>query len=242
MTNSITDDLAWMWTFVEDTVSLSRNRRLAEEVKLLSARISNRQRRGIVPDRSSALSQTLGCARQSLLMVLDCAEAPTEFHIEWGNDGSSQSKAGGDSGTENSAPPLEEPQSLDLTAREIGAGDPQTSHAGAVDLAAATAAIDLCDWLERAREDERIPSKRAIEVALQKSFTLLGSLSLARIEGMGKFDQNVQQIVDSVAAVDKESDMVVFQTVECGYRAGEKLLRPQKVIVYRFTAPTKAAG
>jgi molecular chaperone GrpE (heat shock protein) len=99
----------------------------------------------------------------------------------------------------------------------------------------ATSVIELCDWLDRVR-DEQIPPARGIEIAARKADTVLATLDLSRIDRRGAFAARDQQIVDSVATDSAEEDMRVCQTVQCGYRAKDRVIRPQRVMVYRFSA------
>lgn len=101
--------------------------------------------------------------------------------------------------------------------------------------AADAAAIELCDWLDRAREDQRIPPARAMEIATQKTLALLVSLGIEKIARTGRVDEADQQITDFVSCDSADLDMHVSQTVQCGYRKGGQIVRPQTVIAFRYT-------
>lgn len=152
------------------------------------------------------------------------------------------SELGGDAGTEEDLGALLSSAQALLRKREAPREEPSPPDAPEVKIVApdnvdfrpVQRAIEISDWLERAGTETKISRERAIEVASRKSGELCAQLGLERVEEQGEFNAGIQQIVDTVATADAAENMRVAETVQCGYRIGAQLLRPQKVLVYRY--------
>jgi hypothetical protein len=246
--NFIMEDAESVRGFVEDTLDLGRNRRLAEDVRVLISVVVRQQ--SATRDRAATLSASLEKTKQLLRQALEppaqAVKAKT-FHIEWGQPLSPEGK--------RATPKLSERDSLQPDAGEIASPtvQPHTESTKSPDPDKAVSpgrlpnrelidvAIDLCDWLDRVREDERIAPGRAAGITNQKAGSLLAALGVERVEQEGVFDGRYQQIVDCVATDSATKNMHVCQTVRCGYRATNQIIRPQLVMVYRLEPDQPAA-
>jgi molecular chaperone GrpE (heat shock protein) len=102
---------------------------------------------------------------------------------------------------------------------------------------ATAAVIALCDWLDRLFDGNPINPERAAAVTMEKCNALLTTLGLERISRTGLFEPGEQEIVDTVATTDQTEDFRVCESVRCGYRTREGVLRPQQVLVFRYRLP-----
>jgi molecular chaperone GrpE len=55
-----------------------------------------------------------------------------------------------------------------------------------------------------------------------------------------RFDPSVHEAIDLVPVPDSESDGMVVEQVRAGWRAGERVVRPARVLVGRFVPPVEA--
>ncbi len=227
------DGLARFRVLVQDIFATPRNQRLAAQVRVLSALTSDRH--GTLPDGASwPISQQLEVAADALQQVLETARAAADgLDLHWG----ARPAAGVSPG------PAPVPAPVPRTAVAAAAADSPPGADAAAEVQAPqrrgaawpglAETIELADWLERSAEDDRLPPARALAVARDKMSALLQSLEITRIQRTGAFDAGEQQIVETVVTRDASLDMTVCESVQCGYRQGPQLLRPERVLVYR---------
>jgi hypothetical protein len=84
MTDSLRDDLQWLWGVVEDTLSVGRNRKLAEEVRVLAELAHDPRAIVDFPARSRRFADSLEGARRRLSESATDAVARRVMEIEWG--------------------------------------------------------------------------------------------------------------------------------------------------------------
>lgn len=94
-------------------------------------------------------------------------------------------------------------------------------------------AIDVSDWVTEALTEERITKERLATVVLRKLREGLKKEGLTVLDGSGKVNPDIQQIVDTVATDDPGASGTVARTVRPGYMYRDKLIRPQEVIAFR---------
>lgn len=272
MGNFIKEDIEAVWGFVEDAIHLGRNRSLAEDVRVLVSVVVQKQKAAELPvaTLSESLENTKKLLQRAVEPPAEAVK-PLTFHVEWGREteveGPAQPDCTAVSAAEADAEPAPSTTVSNAGAEQADGVDSRIAQAELIVLektiveearsslreeaierekgrnaAMVTAAIELCDWLDRVRENEGIAPERVGAVTKQKSGALLAALGVERIEEGGTFDQQYQQVVDSVATDSAEKNMQVCETVQCGYRSKVRIIRPQLVMVYLFKAGKSAAG
>lgn len=101
--------------------------------------------------------------------------------------------------------------------------------------AALDVAQSLLEWISHAEESPYEEFLDGLQRLLERT---CACLSLERIDRRGPFDVADQHILEMVDTDDPGLDQTIEGTVECGYRIGDWVLRPQKVFVYRFVQTT----
>lgn len=96
--------------------------------------------------------------------------------------------------------------------------------------------FDVLDNLDRSIEAARARSDPAllegVQMVRKQLDDILVRFGAERIDATGgRFDPNVQEAVSSVSARDPEQHMTVLEQISPGYRFGNRLLRPAKVVV-----------
>jgi molecular chaperone GrpE len=100
-----------------------------------------------------------------------------------------------------------------------------------------TRLADALDDLSRfAHVDPAVTDAQAIhegvDLVERKMWKELAALGVTRIDATGvAFDPNVHEAVTTQPAASREQDHTVGQVLQAGYRLGETLLRPARVIV-----------
>ena len=82
-----------------------------------------------------------------------------------------------------------------------------------------------------------------VELAERKMLRELEAAGLERVGKMGdKFDPNAHEAVASTPAASAEADHTIAQVFQPGYKFGGNLLRPARVQVFIWSAPTEPAA
>jgi len=238
------NDLEWLLGFVEDAVHVGRNRTSAEEVANLVELVRGRSVRSETQHRSVRISASLARARSALMEVLEETRAPelATCHLRWG--GVARESDISDAPALQSGIPL--PSNFEYTRESTSPATPEIRESSRTESSQSwsdasspqleprivTMLIDLCDWYQRV-VDNSIAPERALEIARRKAETLIDAIGLERIDRKGPYNELDQEIVDNVATDSEEMDMHISETVQCGYRMGHTIVRPQKVLVFR---------
>ena len=77
-----------------------------------------------------------------------------------------------------------------------------------------------------------------VDLVERKVWKELGAIGVTRIDATGvAFDPNIHEAVTTQPAPSKEQDHTVGQVLQAGYKIGEALLRPARVIVLTWQEP-----
>jgi hypothetical protein len=197
---------------------INRHRRTAEEINRLAAEFTGDMTSTSASGKARPLRQSLSEAVDRLTAGFAAARAKAEKQsVSWGN--SSEPSVAEASKPSTPAPPPR----------------PQETMPNSQTLKSSVylSAIDLADWLQRSAEDDRVGSAQGLVIATKKTSSLLDHLELIRLLDSGQFNSETQEIVDVVATNDAALDQTIAATVLPGYKLGQKLIRTQKVQIYR---------
>jgi hypothetical protein len=209
---------AWLLGYAEDALYVDRNRALAEEVDALANLIGRHPAPVEKAHQPVKLSLSLTRTKKTLYKKLEESRIPqiTNYTIRWGSA---------------YPEPPSQPTPADAQSKRVPFESQRFEDVGSPGI---TAVIDLCDWLQRSRGDDRIRPERVIEVAEEKAGKLLAALRIERIDRKGLFNEIDQQIADFIATESVAANMQIAETLQCGYRIGDAIIRPQKVLVFRY--------
>jgi molecular chaperone GrpE len=94
------------------------------------------------------------------------------------------------------------------------------------------AVLPALDALERALDAEGDGLAEGVALVHKELVTALGAAGIEAIDPAGEaFDPNLHEALSSRPAADGEQPGIVVETVQRGYRIGETLLRPARVVV-----------
>ncbi len=225
--NGVFDSLSYAagycWEWGADVYLLNRHRRVAAEIARMASRLA-----GETPedDLIPSLRRSLPRALEHLTVAFEAAQADAGRPcVSWPAAGAPAEALAQDA-AESGAPP--EPKVAPAAA-------PIPNLTASVYMGA----IDLADWIQRAGEDERIAPAQGLAVAGRKTSVLMSRLELVKLEATGGFDSDTQEIVDVIETADPEQDQTIAATVSPGYSLAGKLIRPQKVQIYRRAADSQ---
>jgi len=96
--------------------------------------------------------------------------------------------------------------------------------------------VDGLDDLARFADVDQATDGKAlhegVELVKRKLWKALDGVGLARIDQTGvPFDPNVHEAVTTAPASSKEQDHTVGSVFQAGYRLGDTLIRPARVVV-----------
>ena len=109
--------------------------------------------------------------------------------------------------------------------------DPEPSRS-ALDL------IKLRDYVLMASPGDLEVAHKVLESLYRKLGQMLEKEGLTPLEMAGAFNYEQQQVVETQGTDDPNLDEMVSSTVRPGYLFNQKLIRPQEVIVYTYSAET----
>jgi GrpE len=96
--------------------------------------------------------------------------------------------------------------------------------------------IKLRDWLLLAQSDDTNVSPEVLREVYRKLGHILEKEAITTLEATGEFNYEQQQVLDTHITDDLAQDNQICHTIRPGYLFNNRLLRPQEVIVYTFTA------
>jgi hypothetical protein len=112
------------------------------------------------------------------------------------------------------------------------ASDPAPVRHAARPPQAVTELIALRDMVTAASESDG--AAKALAAVGRKLGHVLEREGVRALEDEGEFDYRFQEIVDVRRTADPGQDERVCETIRPGYALGERVLRPQQVVVYRL--------
>ena len=122
------------------------------------------------------------------------------------------------------------------TVRRRTSGDIERARESGVD-SAVLSVLNVYDDLSRALQvaDEEDPAKilpgvRAVREGLERN---LGTLDIERVGAVGDdFDPDLHEALTSVPAPDAEHAGTIAEVYQAGFKRGDRLVRPARVVVY----------
>jgi hypothetical protein len=124
----------------------------------------------------------------------------------------------------------------ELTQAEVIAPERDKIVAEPEPSATAKDLIKLRDWLLLAQSDDTNVSSEVLREVYRKLGHILEKEAITTLEATGEFNYEQQQVLDTQITDDPAQDNQICNTIRPGYLFKNRLLRPQEVIVYIFTA------